>query len=344
MFGNKALVMVCALLLTALPAMSDNLIIGSSPTDPARSTFEKHSDTGALEATGNLSIPRAFHTATLLKNSSIFVAGGTDDFTSWQIFNESGTVLSSGLLRDGRYGHAATLLTNGNVFIAGGNVAPGTWEIHSATGSLVASGNLNGARTNGLSVVTLQNGNVWISGSGLGNGDACTWEIHNSNGGLVSSGSLTSCFAGGQVQVLSNKNVILIGGDNNPGTYEIRSQTGAFVKTGSLLNAFNSGVNSVVLTNGDVFIFGSCGSGSCGNVGSPSTWEIRDVNGNFVSTGSLQDTRDTAGGEVMSNGNVFITGGNSSPGSWEIRSSTGAFVSSGSLFDTRYGGQSLTHF
>ncbi len=40
----------------------------------------------ALVLTSNLSIPRAQHTATLLKNSTIFVADGTDDTTTWQIF------------------------------------------------------------------------------------------------------------------------------------------------------------------------------------------------------------------------------------------------------------------
>lgn len=340
----KVFAVACLCLAAVLPATSDNLIIGSAPTDPARSTFEKHNDSGALLLTGNLSIPRAQHTATLLKNSSIFVAGGTDDTTSWQILNENGTVLNSGLLRDGRFGHTATLLTNGNVFIAGGNPSPGTWEIRSPTGSLVASGALNGSRTMGVSAVTLHNGNIWISGSSFGNGDACTWEIHNSGGALVSSGSLNSCFAGAQVQVVSTGNVILFGGDNNPSTYEIRNQAGAFVATGDLLNTFNSGASSVVLNNGDVFIFGSCSTGGCNNTGSPGTWEIRNATGGFVSTGSLQDTRDTAGTALLSNGNIFISGGNSSPGSWEIRNSAGAFVASGSLFDTRKGGQTLTHF
>jgi hypothetical protein len=117
----------------------------------------------------------------------------------------------------------------------------------------------------------------------------------------------------------------------------------------------------VVLDNGNVFIFGSCQIGrhdepdpedpsntdyswNCGTIGATSTWEIRDVNGNYVSTGSLFDQRDGAGAVVLSNGNVFITGGNQALGTWEIRSSSGALVSQGSLFNGDGGGHTLTHF
>lgn len=338
---------------TLTVAPHSNLILGSQPTDTARSTFEKYDDSGNRLLTGNLSIPRAYHSAVLLNDGHIFVVGGTDNTTSWQIFDQNGNVVSSGLLNDGRVLAAATLLTNGNVFLAGGTSSPGTWEIRSSTGALMASGNLNGSRTGGLSALTLKNGNIWISGSALANGDACTWEIHNINGGLVNSGSLMSCFGGAQVQVLGNGNVILLGGGNASGTYEIRSQTGAFVSTGSLTNAFNQGASSALLNNGNVLVFGSCQVGNpppppdpngCGTPGSQSTWEIRDVNGNFVSTGSLFNTRDGAGAAVLPNGNVFITGGSSCPACWETRSQSGSLVSQGSLFNTRYGGHSLTHF
>ncbi len=344
MHMKKMFTLVCLLLLAALPAMSDNLIFGSSSSDSARFTFEKHDDSGALLVSGNLNIGRANHTATLLANGSIFVAGSFTDPISWQIFDQSGNVLSSGNLLDQRYGHAATLLSNHNVFLAGGNANPGTWEIHSPTGSLISSGNLSGYRTQGLSAVTLQNGNIWVSGSGDGEPDSCTYEIHTSSGTLVTYANLRSCFSGGQVQVLSNGNVILLGGDNNASTYEIRDQTGTFITTGTLHSTFNSGANSVVLTNGDVFIFGSCTFQQCNSSGSPQTWEIRDVNGNFVSTGSLSTTRESAGAALLSNGNVFITGGDTVYSTWEIRSSTGAFVSTGSLADNRRGGHTVTHF
>ena len=161
------------------------------------------------------------------------------------------------------------------------------------------------------------------------------------------------------MQVLGNGNVMLLGGDSAAGTYEIRTQAGALVSTSSMVNAFNHGAGSVVLGNGNVFIFGSCQIGrhdpdpgdpdpmfswSCGTIGSTSTWEIRNASGGFVSTGSLFDQRDGAGAAVLSNGNIFITGGNLSLGSWEIRSPSGTLVSQGSLFNGDGGGHTLTHF
>jgi hypothetical protein len=132
-----------------------------------------------------------------------------------------------------------------------------------------------------------------------------------------------------------------------------------------MTNGFNHGLNSVVLNNGNVFIFGSCQIGfaypdmrdpnnknanpndlspACTTSGAASTWEIRDINGTFVATGSLQNQRDSAGAVVLSNGNVFITGGNLCLGCWEIRSQVGALVSQGSLLNGDGGGHTLTHF
>lgn len=133
-----------------------------------------------------------------------------------------------------------------------------------------------------------------------------------------------------------------MGGDLDNSSYEIHSPTGSLVKTGTLFNGFNGGANAVKLNSGNVFIFGS----SCcsGFPGAASTWEIRDANGNFVSTGSLLNPRGGAGAAVLSNGNVFITGGDSAPATWEIRNPTGGLVSQGSLFNTRNAGHTLTHF
>ena len=128
----------------------------------------------------------------------------------------------------------------------------------------------------------------------------------------------------------------------NTETYEIYDLTGALITTGNLFNAFNGGANAVQLTSGNVFIFGSaCCSGF---PGARSSWEIRDADGNFISTGDLFNPRGSAGAAVLSNGNVFITGGDSAPSTWEIRNATGGLVSQGDLFNTRYPGHTLTQF
>ena len=356
---------VCGTTAVTIAAHS-NLILGTQCGDASDGTFEVYNDAGNLTQSGNFStLVLANHAAMLLQNGTIFVAGGngsncTGSSATWEILSPTGQILSSGLLQNGRNSPASTLLQNGNVFLAGGEGSPasydGTWEIRAPDGSFVASGLLNDVRGPGVTAVTLQNGNVWVSGSALISSSACTYEIHSPNGSLVTSGSLQSCFAGAQVQLLNNGNVMLLGGDNAPGTYEIRNESGGLVSTGSLVNGFNSGASSVLLENGNVFIFGSCTQAgqltkfdpdsppNCPSPGAPSTWEIRDQSGTFVATGSLLDQRAGAGATILSNGNIFITGGGLCPACWEIWTQSGQFVSTGSLLDTRYGGHSLTHF
>jgi hypothetical protein len=190
----------------------------------------------------------------------------------------------------------------------------------------------------------LQDGNVWISGSGFGSGADSTYEIRSVSGALVSSGSLLNPYSGGKTLKLQNNNVILMGGDTCTGCWEIRTQTGGLVGSGSLENPFNSGSTAVLLNNGNVLIFGSCYVSHCNAGGSPGTWEIRNPSGGFVSTGSLFDTRDGAQAQVVSTTDVFITGGNGAPGTWEIRNPSGGLVSQGSLFNTRGSGHTDTHF
>lgn len=316
-----------------------NLIIGSQVGSGG--TFEEHDDLGNLLTTGNLSIPRSLHSATLLANGTIFVAGGENDPTSWQIFsliNGQITVTASGLLQNSLYSHAATLLANGNIFLGGGTVASGSWEIHSPTGALVHSGSFVGHRSAGATAVSLKNGNIWVSGSNAGKGEDCTWEIHDINGNLVSTGALNTCRSSAKVFVLSNGDVLLMGGVDSPSDYDIYTAAGGFVRNDFLINGFNQSASGV-LVNNDVFI------------SDHGFWEFVgfDANSNttFDNTGSLFDARDFAKSVVTTTGNIFITGGADAPGAWEIWEPTGntaVLFKQGNLFDARDVGHSDTHF
>lgn len=145
---RKMFVLFLTLCFAYSVALADTLVLGGQNGNPGSSTFEKYDDSGHLLLTGNLDDPRSDFSATQYKASGdIFVAGGDEDPTSWEILDESGNVLHSGLLNDERNSHGATLLTNGNVFLAGGNDTPDTWEIHGPTGTLVAHGNLQDSRS-----------------------------------------------------------------------------------------------------------------------------------------------------------------------------------------------------
>ena len=84
--------------------------------------------TGSWSLAGNLPIPRESHTATLLANGKVLVAGGinrtqfdTEVLADAELYDPaSGTWTATGSLAEPRTGHTATLLPNGKVLVAGG--------------------------------------------------------------------------------------------------------------------------------------------------------------------------------------------------------------------------------
>jgi len=86
-------------------------------------------------ATGSLNTARVRHTASLLPNGMVLVAGGVDSsgfFNSAELYDPaSGTWTATGSLNTGRWGHKATLLPNGRVLVAGG-FGPGPSVFNSA--------------------------------------------------------------------------------------------------------------------------------------------------------------------------------------------------------------------
>jgi hypothetical protein len=82
---------------------------------------------GTFGATGTMSTGRGAHTATLLADGTVLVAGGISDtsdteiFASAELFDPSlGVFTPTGNMETPRSDHSATLLNNGTVLIAGG--------------------------------------------------------------------------------------------------------------------------------------------------------------------------------------------------------------------------------
>jgi hypothetical protein len=108
---------------------------------------------GTFTMTGSMARGRAYHTATLLDNGKVLIAGGygggTIPMASAEVYDPgSGTFSATGSMSVPRDRHTATLLPNGSVLIAGGvddeGNALASAEIYNpGTGRFAPTGSLN---------------------------------------------------------------------------------------------------------------------------------------------------------------------------------------------------------
>src|SRR5436190_9209343 len=108
---------------TKQSAVADPLLLGSTPVATLSNSDEPAS--GTWSETGSLNTERYSHTATLLPNGMVLVAGGLDNnidtLASAELYDPaSGTWTPTGSLNTARLLHTATLLPNGMALVAGG--------------------------------------------------------------------------------------------------------------------------------------------------------------------------------------------------------------------------------
>jgi hypothetical protein len=132
-------------------------------------------------ATGDMSTARVGHTATLLTNSKVLIAGGSGPYSSRlpllataELYDpSSGTFTATGIMATPRLVHTATLLPNGKVLIAGGarDISPNgqylpvaSAELYDpSSGTFTATGSMATSRVY-HSATLLPNGKVLIAG------------------------------------------------------------------------------------------------------------------------------------------------------------------------------------
>ena len=162
-----------------------------------------------FEDTGNLVTARFFHTATLLPNGKVLVAGGLHDgstLASAELYDPaSGTWTATGSLATARDHHTATLLPNGKVLVAGGfdgSVALASAELYDpASGTWTATGSLATARY-GHTATLLPNGKVLVAGGLTDSGSLASAELYDpASGTWTATGSLATarCLSHGDV-------------------------------------------------------------------------------------------------------------------------------------------------
>jgi Galactose oxidase, central domain len=231
---------------------------------------------GLFSLTGSMVTGRELHTATMMSNGKVLIAGG-EDAKGYAVARAEtydpalSAFVPTGSMGVGRYGHTATALPGGDVLIAGGeridedgfDIALSSAEIYNpGSGRFHPTGSMRVARKHHTATV-LRDGQVLLAGG------------EDNNGHALESAELY-----------------------NPGS-------GTFRTTGRMVNAHDSGT-ATLLSDGSVLVAGGF-SGASGVTAAAELYE--PGSGRFVGTGVMHIAREFFTATLMSDGRVLMVGG-----------------------------------
>jgi hypothetical protein len=280
---------------------------------------------GTFTPVRNLTVPREFHTATLLPNGTVLIAGGfsfgrgpDSIWASAEIYDPStGAFTSTASMTTARYSHTATLLPNGKVLIAGGASGGGESQASAelydpATGTFTATGSMTVPRARHFATL-LNTGKVLIAG-----GSSVIAELYDpSTGTFAATGDMTEPGFVGTATLLPDGRVLLTRSlsefdEDHADIYD--PATGTFTRTGDLIDVSPEGrplkpgqqPTATLLFDGKVLIAG----GGWGDSGGSNIAEIFDpTTGLFTASGTMTAGISAfAAATLLPEGRVLIAG------------------------------------
>lgn len=292
---------------------------------------------GTFVPTGRMNIARAHHSATLLNNGKVLIAGGTTEDGLTKVVRAelydpaTGTFTFTGNMNIARSLHEVILLNDGMVLVFGGIGSysrVGSPELYNpATGTFTLNGKMISLDFFGAATL-LNNGKVLIAGgidynTGI---DMTSAELYDPTTGIsIPTGTMNIARAGHTATLLNNGMVLIAGGDTSAELYD--PATGTFTLTGSIHYPLRAEA-AKLLSNGKVLVLG----GGCAELYTPET-------GIFTAGGCMSTANQFTTATLLKNGTVLVEGGNvnTTPlADAQVYDTTkGTFVSTGSMNTAR---------
>jgi len=275
--------------------------------------------TGTFAPTGSMTTSRYDHTATLLPNGMVLIAGGVpinfpdaDVLASAELYDPAtGNFTATGSMTTGRAQHTATLLPDGRVLMAGGTESL-TAEIYDLSAAVFArTGDMVAKTYSGPFAALLRSGKVLVAGYPTAQiFDPATGNFFATSPYAAAAPSVLE-----SVTLLADGRVLLTGAINicyealcaNPGAQwaEIYDPLADHFSIAVGMQWWNDVYNASLLTSGEILLEGNGPGGGIqaeAQVFDPSDETFRTVASPLTSHGNGAAT-------LLPDGTVLVTGG-----------------------------------